>query len=65
MSSEEEKTRPWSAASRRSRPEDLDAMDELLAPDFVDHSLLPGQGTTREDYKRLSPRCKPLSPTSD
>ncbi len=29
---------------------DLDALDELLAPDFVDHSLLPGQDPGREGY---------------
>jgi serine phosphatase RsbU (regulator of sigma subunit)/predicted ester cyclase len=29
---------------------DLAALEEMLAPDFVDHSVLPGQGTTREDY---------------
>ena len=31
---------------------DLEALDELLAPDFVDRSLLPGQGSSREDYMR-------------
>ena len=30
---------------------DLDAVDEMLAPDFVDHSLLPGQDSSREGYK--------------
>jgi serine phosphatase RsbU (regulator of sigma subunit)/predicted ester cyclase len=30
----------------------LDAIDELAAPDFVDRSLMPGQGPTREDFKR-------------
>jgi ketosteroid isomerase-like protein len=25
---------------------DLDTLDEVLAPDFVDHSLLPGQGSS-------------------
>src|ERR687897_2558405 len=30
----------------------LDVLDELLAPDFVDRGLLPGQGPTREDYMR-------------
>jgi predicted ester cyclase len=30
----------------------LDIIDELAAPDFVDRSLLPGQGPTREDFKR-------------
>ena len=30
---------------------DLDTLEELLAPDFVDHSLLPGQEPSREGYK--------------
>jgi predicted ester cyclase len=30
----------------------LDVIDELLSPDFIDRSLMPGQGPTREDYKR-------------
>ena len=30
----------------------LEVIDELLSPDFVDRSLLPGQGPTREDFKR-------------
>jgi serine phosphatase RsbU (regulator of sigma subunit)/predicted ester cyclase len=30
----------------------LDVIDELVAPDFVDRSLHPGQGPTREDFKR-------------
>jgi ketosteroid isomerase-like protein len=29
---------------------DLDALDELLAPDFVDHNPLPGQEPGREGY---------------
>jgi predicted ester cyclase len=29
---------------------DLDALEELMAPDFVDHSLLPGQDPGREGY---------------
>src|SRR5918993_5146102 len=29
---------------------DLDMLDELLAPDFVDHSLLEGQEPGREGY---------------
>jgi serine phosphatase RsbU (regulator of sigma subunit)/predicted ester cyclase len=29
---------------------DLDALEEMLAPDFVDHSLLPGQVPGREGY---------------
>jgi predicted ester cyclase len=31
---------------------DLDTIEELLAPDFTDRSLLPGQGSSREEYKR-------------
>jgi predicted ester cyclase len=31
---------------------DLDTMDEVLAPDFTDRSLLPGQGSSQEVYKR-------------
>ena len=30
----------------------LDVIDELLSPGFVDRGLLPGQGPTREDFKR-------------
>jgi predicted ester cyclase len=30
----------------------LDIIGELLSPDFVDRSLMPGQGPTREDFKR-------------
>jgi serine phosphatase RsbU (regulator of sigma subunit)/predicted ester cyclase len=30
----------------------LGVIDELLSPDFVDRGLLPGQGPTREDFKR-------------
>ena len=31
---------------------DLNAMEEMMAPDFVDHSALPGQAPNREDYIR-------------
>jgi predicted ester cyclase len=31
---------------------DLDALKELLAPNFVDHSVLPGQAPDRESYIR-------------
>jgi predicted ester cyclase len=30
---------------------DLDTIEKLLVPDFVDRSLLPGQGSSREGYK--------------
>ena len=29
---------------------DLDALEEMMSPDFVDHSLLPGQKPGREGY---------------
>ena len=32
----------------------LDVIDELLAPDFIDRALVAGQGPTREDFKRSS-----------
>ncbi len=51
MSSEEEENK---ALVRRfveaQAAKDLAALEEMLAPDFVDHSVLPGQGTTREDF---------------
>jgi serine phosphatase RsbU (regulator of sigma subunit)/predicted ester cyclase len=31
---------------------DLDAMDEIMAPDFVEHTLAPGQHSDREGVKR-------------
>src|SRR5215207_8306969 len=31
---------------------DLDALDEIMAPDFVDRSVLPSEGPDREGYKR-------------
>jgi predicted ester cyclase len=31
---------------------ELDTVEELLAPTFTDRSLLPGQGSSREEYKR-------------
>ena len=32
---------------------DVEALEELLAPDFVDHTLLPGQVPGREGYIRM------------
>jgi serine phosphatase RsbU (regulator of sigma subunit)/predicted ester cyclase len=53
VSSEEEKNkvlvrRFWEAQANA----DLDTLDELLASDFVDHGLLPGQEPGREGYKQ-------------
>ena len=53
MTSEEEKNK---ALARRLLEafvnRELDTIEELLAPTFTDRSLLPGQGSSREDYKR-------------
>src|SRR5215217_1365358 len=53
VSSEEEKNLAlvrsfWEAVANA----DLDTLEELLAPDFVDRSLLPGQEPGREGYKQ-------------
>jgi predicted ester cyclase len=43
----------------------FDVIDKLLAPDFVDRTLMPGQGPTREDYKRSAAEIlDAYSPTS-
>ena len=31
---------------------DIETLEELMAANFVDRSVLPGQGSSREDYKR-------------
>ena len=53
MTSEEEKNK---ALARRLLEafvnRELDTIEELLAPTFTDRSLLPGQGSSREEYKR-------------
>jgi predicted ester cyclase len=51
MSTEENKAlaRRFMEATARG---DLDAMDEMMAPDFVDRSLMSGQEPDREGYKR-------------
>jgi serine phosphatase RsbU (regulator of sigma subunit)/predicted ester cyclase len=53
VSSEEEKNmalvRRFQEAEAKG---DLDMLDELLAPEFLDHSLLEGQEPGREGYKR-------------
>ena len=49
MSTEENKTlvRRFIQAQNEGN---LAALEEMMAPDFVDHTVLPGQGPTREDY---------------
>jgi predicted ester cyclase len=51
MSAEENKALARRFLEAQARG-DLDTLDELMAPDFVDRSVLPGQGSSREDYKR-------------
>src|SRR5215204_5266505 len=51
VSSEEEKNKALIRRFIEAQWEkDLAALEEMMAPDFVDHSVLPGQGTTREDF---------------
>jgi predicted ester cyclase len=53
MSSEEEKNKALVRRFLEAHAKgDLGAMDEMLAPDFVDHNLLPGQRPGREGYLR-------------
>lgn len=51
MSAEDNKTLVRSFYEAQTEG-DLDAMQELLAPDFVDRSVLPGQEPDREGYIR-------------
>jgi len=41
-----------------------DVIDELASPDFVDRSLMPGQGPTREDFKRTIAEMLDATPTT-
>jgi serine phosphatase RsbU (regulator of sigma subunit)/predicted ester cyclase len=53
VSSEEEKNKALSCRFLEAQAKgDLDTLDELLAPEFVDHSSFPGQEPGREGYKR-------------
>jgi predicted ester cyclase len=53
VSSEEEKNKSLARRFLKAQAKgDLDALDELMAPDFADRSLLPGQASDRESYKR-------------
>jgi hypothetical protein len=42
---------------------DETALEELFAPDFVDHGALPGQHPTARATSRPSPRSAAPSPT--
>ena len=51
MSSEEEKNRALVRRFLEAHAKgDLDTMEEMLAPNFVDHNLIPGQQPGREGY---------------
>jgi predicted ester cyclase len=53
VSSEEDKNKALARRFLEAQAKgDLDTLDELMAPDFVDRSLLPGQASDRESYKR-------------
>jgi serine phosphatase RsbU (regulator of sigma subunit)/predicted ester cyclase len=51
MSSEEEKNKALVRRFLEAHAKgDLGAMEQMLAPDFVDHNLIPGEGPGREGY---------------
>src|SRR5215208_6865199 len=51
MSSEEEKNKALIRRFLKAHAKgDLGAMEEMLAPNFVDHNLIPGQQPGREGY---------------
>ena len=53
MSSEEEKNKALVQRFLKAHAKgDLGAMEEMLAPDFVDHNLIPGEEPGREGYLR-------------
>jgi hypothetical protein len=63
VSSEQEKTK---ALARRfleaTSSADLDAMDEMMAPEFADRSLMPGQEPDRQGsctQRRTAGPCAP------
>jgi predicted ester cyclase len=53
VSSEEEKNKALVRRFLEARTKaDLDAIEKMMAPDFVSHPRLPGQQADRESYKR-------------
>jgi ketosteroid isomerase-like protein len=51
VSSEEEKNKALIRRFLKAHAKgDLDTMEEMLAPNFVDHNLIPGQQPGREGY---------------
>ena len=65
MTSEEEKNKELARRFVEAQAKgDLDAVDQMLAPDFVNHNILvPGQEPDRESYKRgISAYKAALSP---
>ena len=66
MSSEEEKNKAVSRGFVEAFANgDGDTLDELMAPGFVDRSLLPGQGSSREEYKRSAAEFYTAFPTRE
>ena len=57
----------WLGVSwRRAYKRDLDAVDEMLAPDFVNRNkLLPGQNPIAKDYLRGIARSMPPNPRAN
>jgi len=53
VSSEAEKNKALVRRFMEARVKaDLNAIEEMMAPDFISHGLLPGQQPGREDLKR-------------
>ena len=66
MSSEEEKNKAVSRGFVEAFANgDGDTLDDLMAPGFVDRSLLPGQGSSREEYKRSAAEFYTAFPTRE
>jgi hypothetical protein len=58
VSSEEEKNKALVRRFIEAQLEkDLSALEEMMAPDFVDRSLMPGQEPDREGFSTRWPRC--------
>jgi len=66
VSSEEEKNKAVSRGFVEAFANgDGDTLDDLMAPGFVDRSLLPGQGSSREEYKRSAAEFYTAFPTRE
>ena len=63
MSAEREQGPGPPLLARRDAKGDLDAMDEMLAPDFVDHTYFQAKNPAAKASSEQSPSIMPPSPT--